>query len=363
MFDRRLVANFDWVLLGLTLLIASMGVFNLYSASFFLKGISKQPFYLKQLVWSAVGLSAIVCVVMIDYRTLTRFAYVLHAASLAALIVLLFSSHSDRWLSVGPLSFQPSEVAKITLILAVAKFFTESEASAEYSLANLWFPLLLALITFLPVFLQPDLGTGGMILLVFLSLLLFVRVRIRSIVALFLSGLLVLPIFWFLLKDYQRERVLTFLNPGRDPLQAGYHIAQSKIAVGSGGFLGRGFLKGTQSQLRFLPEQHTDFVFSAWAEEWGFLGAVAVLLLFFWLLSRGLRIALHARERSGGLIAAGVCALVFWQVLINVGMVVGVFPVVGIPLPLFSYGGSSMLTTMVGIGLLLNIRMRRFVFQ
>jgi rod shape determining protein RodA len=174
---------------------------------------------------------------------------------------------------------------------------------------------------------------------------------------------LVLPIFWFLLKDYQRERVLTFLNPGRDPLQAGYHIAQSKIAVGSGGFLGRGFLKGTQSQLRFLPEQHTDFVFSAWAEEWGFLGAVAVLLLFFWLLSRGLRIALHARERSGGLIAAGVCALVFWQVLINVGMVVGVFPVVGIPLPLFSYGGSSMLTTMVGIGLLLNIRMRRFVFQ
>ncbi|HZE21440.1 MAG TPA: FtsW/RodA/SpoVE family cell cycle protein, partial [Desulfobaccales bacterium] len=198
--------------------------------------------------------------------------------------------------------------------------------------------------------------------LVAISMILFVGVRWRILVGSALTMVMLSPVIWHFLKGYQRQRVLTFLNPGRDPLGAGYHILQSMIAVGSGQFWGKGFLQGTQSQLYFLPEQHTDFVFSVFAEEWGFVGSVVLLILFMGLVFWGLWVARECKDRFGHLLAVGVTALIFWQVFINLCMVTGFLPVVGIPLPLFSYGGSSLITTLLGVGFILNIRMRRYLF-
>jgi len=198
--------------------------------------------------------------------------------------------------------------------------------------------------------------------LVAASLILFVGVNWRTLMGCSLTMVLLSPVIWHFLKDYQRQRVLTFLNPEKDPLGAGYHILQSMIAVGSGQFWGKGFLQGTQSQLYFLPEQHTDFVFSVFAEEWGFVGSAALLLLFAGMVLWGLSVARDCKERFGHLLAVGVTALIFWQIFINLCMVTGFLPVVGIPLPLFSYGGSSLVTTLLGVGFLLNIRMRRYLF-
>jgi rod shape determining protein RodA len=209
---------------------------------------------------------------------------------------------------------------------------------------------------------QPDLGSGILVALVAGSIILFVGVRWRTLLGCGLTLVMLSPVLWHFLKDYQRQRVLTFLDPGKDPLGAGYHILQSMIAVGSGQFWGKGFLQGTQSQLYFLPEQHTDFVFSVFAEEWGFAGSVVLLLLFTALALWGLSVARDCKERFGHLLAVGVTALIFWQIFINLCMVTGFLPVVGIPLPLFSYGGSSLITTLLGVGFLLNIRMRRYLF-
>jgi len=209
---------------------------------------------------------------------------------------------------------------------------------------------------------QPDLGSGMLVALVAAAIILFVGVHWRTLMAGVLTLVLAAPVIWRFLKEYQKQRVLTFLNPDQDPLGAGYHIIQSKIAVGSGQFWGKGFLAGTQSQLYFLPEQHTDFVFSVFAEEWGFMGSAVLLLLYAGLTLWGLQVARTCKERFGQLLALGVTALLFWQVFINLSMVTGLLPVVGIPLPLFSYGGSSLITTFLGVGILLNIRMRRFLF-
>jgi rod shape determining protein RodA len=210
---------------------------------------------------------------------------------------------------------------------------------------------------------QPDLGTAVMIILVAASIMLFVGVRLSTMVAIVGAIIPLLFLGWqFGLREYQKNRVLNFLNPERDPLGSGYHLIQSKIAVGSGGVIGKGYMQGTQTQLRFLPEQHTDFAFSVFAEEWGFMGCLVLLLLYMFLIMWGLQIANRCNDRFGSMLAVGVTAMLFWHVVINVGMVIGLFPVVGVPLPFFSYGGTSMVTSMMGIGILLNIHMRRFMF-
>jgi rod shape determining protein RodA len=365
MFDRRLVQNFDWLLLALILLIAGIGIVNLYSAGFNRTPEGVTPVYLKQIYWLLVGLWILFLTLVIDYHHLEKLAYPLYILSIALLIAVMFAgktvSGSKRWLVLGPISFQPSELVKIALILVLARHFHRLSPQGPLRFKDILFPLVLILIPAALIAKQPDLGSAILVTLAGGSMILLVGVHWRTL----LTGVIILvsaiPAAWPFLKEYQQQRVRTFLDPERDPLGSGYHIIQSKIAVGSGQFWGKGFLQGTQSQLHFLPEQHTDFVFSVFAEEWGFVGSAAVVLLYLGLSLWGLLIARNCKERFGQLLALGVTALLFWQVFINLCMVTGLLPVVGIPLPLFSYGGSSLITTMLALGLLLNLRMRRFL--
>lgn len=365
MIDRRFIQNFNWSLLLLVIILVAVGVINLYSASQTAGGGT--PVYMKQIYIAAVGFLVLLVILFFDYHLLLSLAYPLFWISICLLIGVFFLgrtvSGSQRWLPLGLFSFQPSELAKISLILALAKFFHNNELQGRYGFRDLYLPLGMALLPALLIMKQPDLGTALLLLLISLSIFLFLGVAWRT---LFISlGALVvsLPLFWFFLKDYQKKRVLIFLQPESDPLGAGYHILQSKIAVGSGGIWGKGYLKGTQGQLRFLPEQHTDFAFSILAEEWGFLGTFLVVTLFLLLVLWALNVARQAKDRFGLVVALGVGAAFFWQSVINIGMVVGLVPVVGVPLPFISYGGSSIIISLIGIGLLLNIHMRRFVIQ
>jgi len=366
MFDRRLVQNFDWLLLGLVVIIAAMGIVNLYSAGFNRTPPGSNPIYLKQVYWLAVGLALMGLTLLYDYRHLAKLAYPIYIISLVLLLAVMFGgkmvSGSRRWLPLGPFAFQPAELTKIAIILVLARYFSRRQTGSLLRFRDLLAPMAMVLIPVLLIVRQPDLGSGILVLLVAMSMLLFVGINWRTLLGSTMTLVLLSPVIWHFLKDYQRQRVLTFLNPEQDPLGAGYHIIQSKIAVGSGMFWGKGFLHGTQSQLHFLPEQHTDFVFSVFAEEWGFLGSVVLLLLFTGLTLWGLQVARDCKENFGQLLALGVTSLILWQFIINIGMVSGLMPVVGIPLPFFSYGGSSLITTLVGVGFLLNIRMRRFLF-
>jgi rod shape determining protein RodA len=367
LIDRRLFQNFDWTLLALTFILIAIGVVNLYSATFQIEAGQGSAIYLKQIYWVGFGFFLLLIILFFDYHLLLSVAYPLYWISIFLLVgVLLFGraiSGSQRWLTLASFSFQPSELAKIALILALAKFFFHNEVNHRYGFKDLWLPLGMALLPALLIIKQPDLGTGLLLLLVSLSIFLFLGIDRKTLLITLGSALLITPLLWFLLKDYQKKRILIFLQPESDPLGAGYHIIQSKIAVGSGAFWGKGFLKGTQGQLRFLPEQHTDFAFSILAEEWGFLGSLVVVTLFLLLILWALNIARQSKDRFGMVLALGICAGFFWQGLVNMSMVVGWVPVVGVPLPFISYGGSSIVASLIGVGLLLNIHMRRFVIQ
>ena len=363
--DRRLFIHFDWTLLGIVLLIASIGILNLYSATTKVE-VSGTPFYLKQIFWLLIGLAVMMTIAFMEYRFYSDFAYIIYTVALALLLAVLgygiITSGAQRWFRIGPLSFQPSEFVKLSLILALAKFFHRPPHRKGYSLKHLPFPFFLILLPAGLILKQPDLGTAIILLLVFFSILVFVKVRWSSLLTIGLAGATAVPLLWGFLKEYQKKRIMTFFNPDLDPLGAGYHLIQSKIAVGSGGIIGKGFMKGTQSKLGFLPEQQTDFIFSALGEEWGLIGSLSLLGLYFALILWGLRIAVQAKDRYGAILAFGVVAMLFWHVFINIGMVLGMMPVVGIPLPLLSYGGSFMISTLIGIGLLLNVSMRRYLF-
>jgi rod shape determining protein RodA len=302
-----------------------------------------------------------------DYRTFVRYSYPFYLITLVLLILVWgigrSTSGSQRWLQLGFISFQPSELTKLALILSMTRFFTEKEMPRGYGLRDLAVPFLMVGLPTLFIFKQPDLGTVILLLAIFTSVLIFVRVRFKAWAILGTGVAVAIPIAWHFLKAYQKNRLLTFINPDLDPLKTGYHITQSKIAVGSGTLFGKGFLKGTQSQLHFLPEQHTDFIFSVLAEEWGFIGCFILLFLLLFLISRGLKIAKTSKDRAGATLAVGLTAMLFWQACINVGMVVGILPVVGVPLPLVSYGGTALVTNLIGVSLLMNISMRRFMLS
>ncbi|MFW6123151.1 MAG: rod shape-determining protein RodA [Thermodesulfobacteriota bacterium] len=365
MIDRRLVQNFDWPLLAMIFVLAGIGIVNLYSAGYNHAVHGATPVYVKQSYWLLMGLGVMLVTLTIDYRYLERLAYPLYIFSIILLLVVMVGgktvSGSKRWLALGPVSFQPAELVKIAIILALARYFHRLSPQGPLPLKDLLPALVLVLIPAALIAKQPDLGSAILVTMVGGSMILLVGVNWRTLLIGAALLFTAIPAAWPFLKEYQRQRVRTFLNPEHDPLGAGYHIIQSKIAVGSGQFWGKGFLQGTQSQLHFLPEQHTDFVFSVFAEEWGFVGSAGVVLLYFGLCLWGLLIARNCKERFGQLLAAGVTALLFWQVFVNLCMVTGLMPVVGIPLPLFSYGGSSLITTMLALGLLLNLRMRRFL--
>jgi rod shape determining protein RodA len=367
MLDRRLIQNFDWVLLLLLLLEAGISILNLYSATYPIRDMGGAEIFLKQIYWFLIGFAVFLLATTFNYYVLERLAYPAYFFTVGLLILVLFAgrvmSGSQRWLSLGPISFQPSELAKIAVVLVLAKFFSERGEFKEYRLRDLWQPFILTAIPCFLILKEPDLGTSLFLALISFSMILIAKVNWKSLVILAGASGLVAPLIWFGLKEYQQKRVLSFLRPDMDPLGAGYHINQSKIAIGSGQIWGKGYLQGTQTRLHFLPEQHTDFAFSVLAEEWGLIGSAVLLMIYLFMILWGLNIAKNSKDRFGSMIAVGIVSIVFWQVAINVGMVTGLLPVVGIPLLLFSYGGSSLITTMAAMGILMNISMRRFMFQ
>jgi rod shape determining protein RodA len=365
MFDRRLLTNFDWTYLLLILLIAGIGIANLYSATSSWT-TAVPPVYLKQVYWLGLGLLIVTFVCMFDYRHLEYFSFLMYGGNFLLLILVLLmgrtSMGATRWISLGGFNVQPSEIMKLVIIITLARYFSDKAHLRGFSLRELVVPGLLLGLPALLIMKQPDLGTALLVMCIGGTMALYAGVRRHAILALGVTSVAAAVGGWFLLHDYQRQRILTFLNPERDPLGAGYHIIQSKIAVGSGGLGGLGFMKGTQSQLSFLPERHTDFAFSVFAEEWGLTGCLLLLALYCLIVLWGLHIALRSNDRFGMYLALGVSAMLFWHIVVNLGMVIGLLPVVGVPLPLFSYGGTSMVTTMIGVGLLMNVNMRRFMF-
>jgi rod shape determining protein RodA len=366
MIDRRLLTNFDWTLFGLTLLIAVIGVINIYSATISFK-LAGSPFFLKQSYWILAGLVLMILVCSFDYHLLEDVSYWVYGILAFLLLVVMVTGKTSmgatRWLHLGFINIQPSEPMKIVIIMVFARYFTGRRFHRGLRVRDLGYPLLLVGGPAFLIMKQPDLGTAIMVILIAFSLMVFVGVRWSAVASVLIAAVPLGYVGWhYVLREYQKNRLINFFDPERDPLGSGYHIIQSKIAVGSGGFLGKGFLHGTQSHLRFLPEQHTDFAFSVFSEEWGFAGCLVMLALYLILVLWGLHIAGRCNDRFGSLLAIGVTAMIFWHIVINMGMVIGLFPVVGVPLPFFSYGGTSMVTSMVGAGILLNISMRRFMF-
>jgi rod shape determining protein RodA len=356
--------HFDWPLFMSAVLIGVLGVVNLYSATSVYSG-ARAELYLSQLYWLFVGGVLGGLLVVLDYRHLERLAYVIYSFGIFSLVlVLLFASNvrgSSRWIELGGFRFQPSEFMKLFLVLALAKYLHDDSRSEGRTLKDLAGP---ALLTALPAFLimkQPDLGTSLILILVFCTIAMMTRIRWQS-VATFVGSVAVAayPVWNWGLHGYQKARIMTFLNPEADILKTGWHAHHARVAIGNGGLLGHGFMKGTQNQFRFLPDQFSDFPFPVFAEEWGFVGSVVLLCLYGFLVLWGVRIASQAKDRFGAVLAVGCSALIFWQALFNLGMTSGVLPVVGVPLPLFSYGGSSVTTVLLSIALLMNVSMRRY---
>jgi rod shape determining protein RodA len=358
--DRRLLYNVDWVLLGATVALAFVGVAMVFSATH----SGRHPdLFLKQLALVGVGLLGLVAAAAFDYRRLADRAFLLYGLSVLALLyVLRFApviSGTRRWILVGGFQLQPSELVKLAAAVFVAKVFAEYRQES-LGLREVVLPGAAVGLLALLIAREPDLGTAACLLPVFLAVAFLAGLRMRAVLGLAGAILLTATLTWPFLKDYQRTRIYTFLDPSLDPRGAGYQKIQSQIAVGSGGFLGRGFLEGSQSQLGYLPARHTDFIFSVFAEELGFAGVVVVLGLYLLVLWRMLETARLARDRLGAFLVAGITGSFAFQVVYNVAMVAGLVPVKGLPLPLMSYGGSSVLSSLTGIGLVLSVRMRRF---
>ena len=366
MFDRRLITNFEWILLLLTLCLLGVGVVGVYSATY-TGGEQLNPRVMRQLMWIGLGCVGMAVAFGIDYHRFEKWAYPAYVCAIVLLLLVPFIGSSGggarRWISLGPFSIQPAEFAKIGLLFVLARFFHRNAPMQGYGLTDLVLPTCLVAFPTVLILMQPNLGMVVSFVLLFLSLAFAAGLRWGSLTLLGVGGGSILPFVWFyVMKPYQKQRVLSFMEPDSDPLGTGYHMIQSKISVGSGMFWGKGFLQSTQSRLDFLPETHTDFVFAVFAEEWGFVGAVGLLVLYGFVLLRLLIIAWRARDRFGSLLAVGCAALIFWPTLFNIGMNIGVLPVVGVPLPLVSYGGSSLLTVMIAIGLALNVSTRRAIF-
>ncbi|RKY42956.1 MAG: rod shape-determining protein RodA [Candidatus Makaraimicrobium thalassicum] len=349
----------DKVLLLAVVLISLLGIVFIYSATWDREaGGGLDALVLKQILWVTAGFVFLFIAANADYLKIMDFAYVIYALNLAALVfLLLFGGErygARRWIDMGPVSLQPSEFVKITVILALAAFLGGRREKIA-TLGTYAGAIILIMPAVALIFLQPDLGTALVFIPVLFAMLFLCGGRVKYIFLSVAAGLAGLPFFWSLLKDYQKNRLMVFINPNLDPLGAGYTIIQSKIAIGSGGIFGKGWLNGTQSYLKFLPERHTDFIFSVIGEEWGFIGAAALIGLYALLIARGIRIIAVADDIYGKAVAAGVVTLISFQVFVNISMTIGLMPVVGLPLPAISYGGSNTVATLIGAGFLLAI--------
>jgi rod shape determining protein RodA len=356
--------EFDWALLGMVLILCTVSVLEIYSATLHTKYTG---FHTKQLLWIAGGLVAMFLFSKIDYHRLLDWVPWAFGVSLVALVaVKLFGTKvlgARRWIKLGPMHFQPSEWVKLILILIVARYFANL-GGRSLTWKEIFKAFLLVGLPMLLVLIQPDLGTALTYTPILIAGLFLGGINIRQALILIACATLFIAGAWTsgkVLKPYQKARLTSFINPDSDPKGTGYQLLQSKIAVGSGGVLGKGAEKGTQTQGDFLPIPHADFIFAAFSEEHGFVGAIFVLLLYFFILMRLIQNAQTAADLSGSLIIMGVVAVLTFQIAVNVGMVIGFMPVTGIPLPLMSYGGSSVLFTFLALGAAMNVRMRRFV--
>jgi rod shape determining protein RodA len=368
--------NIDWPLLAAVLLIAVIGVVNLYSATSVARG-GRADLYVTQIYGLVAGGIAATAAAAIDYRHFERLGYLIYGGGIL-LLLLVFILGRDihgaaRWIDIGGkergFRFQPSEFMKIILAIALAKYLHDDPklpvgpGGGGRTLKDFIVPVILAGIPFALVAKQPDLGTSLILLGIFVSIMALGKVRWQSLVTLAVGIAVAAPLLWnYVLHDYQKRRVISFINPELDIRGANWHSHHARVAIGNGGLWGTGYMKGTQNHYLFIPEQHTDFPFPVFAEDWGFAGCLLLVALYTFLVIWGIRIASTAKDRFGAALAVGVTAMIFWHAFFNIGMVVGVLPVVGVTLPLFSYGGSSVTTILIGIGLLMNVSMRRYSF-
>lgn len=361
--DKRHIENFDIPLFIVIILLLTVSIVAIYSASYVPVTDTFRSFYIKQIYWSIIGLGAFFFFSFINYKTVVKWSYVLYVLGIVVLIIVLFKGHigmgAQRWINIGGFRFQPSEFYKVIWVLVVARIFRNFTIE-KLGFVMIFKKVILLIPPFLLIFLQPDLGTALIFLAVWGIVLLFRGVKRGTFIICLSAFLVIVPILWTQMKDYQKRRVITFINPEKDPFGAGYHVIQSKIAVGSGGIYGKGYLNGTQSHLNFLPERHTDFIYSLINEEFGLIGGGVVLLLFAVLIYRILSISILTKEPIAKLICITVVAFIFFQFYVNVAMTLGLMPVVGIPMPFISYGGSSLLTFMSMLGLVNSIAMRKY---
>lgn len=366
--DRRLIENFDWITFITILLICLIGILTIYSATRPpLDEGERPPFFIKQTIWLFVAVIAMLIFISFDYNRLKNFWPLLYIFGIILLVLVLFVGKSSmgakRWINLGFFSFQPSEIFKIIFIISISAYLSEKKSPLTYS--DVFKTLIFfGLVPFLLIIKQPDLGTAVVILVLAITMLTYkgLSTRLLLFFALFgaISILFLWEIIWESLKEYQRNRLIAFLDPDVDPKGIGYNIMQSMITIGSGELFGKGFLNGTQGPLKFLPERHTDFIFPIFAEEWGFIGCMVLLSLYFLIFLRLLGTASFAKDNFGKLLSIGFLTVFILYFFINIGMTTGIMPVVGIPLPFMSYGGTTLLANFIGVALVINVRMRRF---
>jgi len=367
------VRNEGLKILLLAIVITALSILTIYSANYAKEGAFWQSLYQRQMISVGIGMLFFSIFARMNYRRIWDWTYVIYGVSVGLLLMVVIMGiirlGAQRWLKFGWINLQPSELAKLAIVMFLAKYYSKKSVddvalkAGKYGiLKGFILPCLFVLIPVGLIVDQPDLGSGLIVFFIFLAMLYLGNVKLRYIVCVAAVLLIMVPVSWHFLRDYQKSRVLVFLNPNSDPLGAGYTVIQSKIAIGSGGFFGKGWLGGTQSQLYFLPESHTDFIFATFTEEWGFMGGLILLSLYFFIIRYAISIAEHTSDHYGKLLALGIAFMLSIQIFVNVAMNMGLAPVVGVPLPLMSYGGSSVFITYIALGILANINRTRAVF-
>lgn len=362
MFDRRLWRNFDYPLLLIVLMISAYSLVIISSATM---NYTADPYYYvrKQFIWLLIGLAGIFLMISIDYVNFSRLSKHLYLVNLILLVLVLYigkeTAGSQRWIDLKFFDLQPSEFAKLIIIITLARFLETREGELD-NFKNIVLAFLHIALPIYFIFMQPDLGTSLVFLAILLGMLFLAGAKVKHLLLTIITGAAVgFPLLWMNLKDYQKMRLIIFTNPDLDPLNYGYQLIQSVIAIGSGQLWGKNLYEGTQNTLNFLPAQHTDFIFSVLGEELGFVGAMVLLVLYLLLIYRILKVSMVAKDNFGFLICSGIASMLVFQVFVNIGMTISIMPVTGLPLPFMSYGGSSFLVNMLSIGLVLNVGMRR----
>lgn len=360
--DKKFIKNIDFFLLICIYIIAAIGIVAIGSATH-VQETGSYSMVLRQVLWLVLGTVMFIAVISIDYSFLSSYSRYIYIVNIILLLMVMAVGHQSKgaqsWISFGLFNFQPSEFAKVAIIITLSKYLSEKDGPLD-NLNDVLTVLLHVGIPFVLIFIQPDLGTALVFVAITIGMLFIYGVDIKWILAGGITAAVSMPLIWFFaLEVHQKNRIITFLNPSLDPLGTGYHAIQSKIAIGSGMLTGRGLYNGTQTQLNFLPEAHTDFIFSVVGEELGFIGAASVVMVYLIILYRIIRIAMNAKDKFGMYMCVGVASMFLFQIFENIGMTIGLMPITGITLPFMSYGGSSFLSNMMALGLVINVGMRR----